>query len=167
MQVTDKTTYEEFCVVEPYLTEESERALKDAAEKHYGSVYSLEFGTFYDCVNGNTAAVLGDMTNPTVLQAYWLKRLAETANEFAAALKRLTVGQTSEEVQASSGLVKSTWDEGILVFLQEFFGLRSYKDAERITLGEILIAKKAAYNREKFRRQLNNIYRKKSGLKWT
>ena len=54
-------------------------------------------------------------------------------------------------------MLKISWDEAILVFVRDYFGLHSFKDAERITMGEILIAKRATYNREKFQRKLAKI----------
>lgn len=165
MQVTERTKYKDFAQVEKYLTAESVAALKETAEKQYGTMYGLKFETFHECLDGNVAGVLGDLSEPTVLQVYWQKRLAEFVEEFAAALKRMTIRQTSDEIQASQGLLKQNWDESVLVFLQSFFGLKNYKEAEKITLGEILIAKKAAYNRDKFQRNMSNIISKKSGLK--
>ena len=94
---------------------------------------------------------------PTVLQVYWKRRFEDFVNEFAEALKKLTIPQSPEEAQAAQGLIKVGWDESILVFAQQWFGLHSYKEAEQLTIGEILIAKRAQYNREKFQRQMSQI----------
>ena len=164
MQVIKSTKYWRLEPIEYLLTEEQKSALMAAAEQVFGSMYDLTFAEFWACSNGDFS-ILGDISNPTVFQVYWQKRFEQFVKEFAEALKRLTIAQTPEEAQASQGLVKVTWDEGILTFLQQWFGLRSYKEAEQITIGEILIAKRAAYNREKFQRQMSKIQMSKLNKK--
>ena len=157
MQITEATKYAEFEPVEKYVTKKTVQGLFESAEEKFGKMYDLEFGTFWQCSNDNFEEVLGDMSEPTVLQVYWKKRFEKFVEEFAAALKAMTLTQTAEEIQAAEGLLKISWDEAILVFVRDYFGLHSFKDAERITMGEILIAKRATYNREKFQRKLAKI----------
>lgn len=157
MQITEATKYAEFEPVEKYVTKKTAQGLFESAEEKFGKMYDLEFGTFWQCGNDNFAEVLGDMREPTVLQVYWKKRFEKFVEEFASTLKAMTLTQTAEEIQAAEGLLKISWDEAILVFVRDYFGLHSFKDAERITMGEILIAKRATYNREKFQRKLAKI----------
>lgn len=157
MQITEATKYAEFEPVEKYVTKKTVQGLFESAEEKFGKMYDLEFGTFWQCINDNFAEVLGNMSEPTVLQVYWKKRFEKFVEEFAATLKAMTLTQTAEEIQAAEGLLKISWDEAILVFVRDYFGLHSFKDAERITMGEILIAKRATYNREKFQRKLAKI----------
>ena len=157
MQITEATKYAEFEPVEKYVTKKMVRGLFESAEEKFGKMYDLEFGTFWQCSNDNFEEVLGNMSEPTVLQVYWKKRFEKFVEEFAATLKAMTLTQTAEEIQAAEGLLKISWDEAILVFVRDYFGLHSFKDAERITMGEILIAKRATYNREKFQRKLAKI----------
>lgn len=157
MQVTDDTIYREFEAVERFVTDSSAKLLTDKAEEKFGQMYDLEFRQFWACSTGNFSEVLGDMSEPTVLQVYWAKRFGKFVEEFTDTLKRLTIAQTQEERQASSGLLQVNWDEAILVFVREYFNLHSFREAERITMGEILIAKRAAYNRDKFHRRLSDI----------
>lgn len=161
MQIKEFEKYAEFADKEKYLTEKSVKKLKEAAEEKFGKVYALEFDTFRECYDGNFDTVLGNMQDPTVLQVYWQKRFADVVQEFVKAVKNMTLPQTADELTASKGLLSMSWDESILVFCQQFFALHSYKDAGKLTLGEILIAKKAAYNREKFQRQMTELQRKK------
>lgn len=157
MQITEATKYAEFEPVEKYVKPKAVQRIFESAEEKFGKMYDLEFGTFWQCSNENFAEVLGDMSEPTVLQVYWKKRFEKFVEEFAGALKAMTLTQTAEEIQAADGLLKISWDEAILVFVRDYFGLHSFKDAERITMGEILIAKRAVYNREKFQRKLAKI----------
>lgn len=157
MQITEATKYAEFEPVEKYVTKKTVQGLFESAEEKFGKMYDLEFGTFWQCSNDNFAEVLGDMSEPTVLQVYWKKRFEKFVEEFAQQLKKLTIPQSPEEAQAAQGLIKVGWDESILVFAQQWFGLHSYKEAEQLTIGEILIAKRAQYNREKFQRKMSQI----------
>ena len=157
MQITEATKYAEFEPVEKYVKPKAVQRIFESAEEKFGKMYDLEFGTFWQCSNENFAEVLGGMSEPTVLQVYWKKLFEKFVEEFAGAMKAMTLTQTAEEIQAAEGLLKISWDEAILVFVRDYFGLHSFKDAERITMGEILIAKRAVYNREKFQRKLAKI----------
>lgn len=157
MQITDRTIYREFEAVERFVSDNSAKLLTEKAEDKFGRMYDLEFRQFWACSTGDFSGVLGDMSEPTVLQVYWAKRFGKFVEEFTDVLKRLTIAQTPEEKQASNGLLHVNWDEAILVFVREYFGLHSFREAERITMGEILIAKRAAYNSDKFRRRLSDI----------
>lgn len=158
MRIINRTKYRTLQPVERFLTEQSIRNIQEAAEKEFGSMYELTFAKFYACANGDFSSVLGNMADPTLLQVYWIKRFEKFVEEFAEQMKKLTLPPTPEEMQAEQGLLKTSWDESILVFAQSYFGLRSFKEvSETITIGEILIAKRAAYNREAYQRRLNAI----------
>jgi hypothetical protein len=73
----------------------------------------------------------------------------------------MQVQQTIDEKKAAKGLLQTDWAENMLVFLQDFFGLRSFKEAEKITVGEILIAKRARFNEDTYRRNLARIQTQK------
>ena len=160
MRVTKKTKYATFQSVEKYIQADGVAELKKAAEHALGSMYDLTFSTFCDCLSGDFSH-LGKMDDPTVLQVYWCKRFEDFATEFSEALKKLAVPQTADERQASEGLLQVTFAEATLCFLQQWFELHSYREAEQITLGEILIAKRAAYNDALYRRKLANIQLKR------
>lgn len=157
MRVTDKTKYATLKPVEKYLTDKAVQELKRAAENKYGTMYELTFAQFHACADGDFSEILGDTQEPTVLQVYWSRRFVEFVEEFAKQLKKLTLKQTADELQASQGLLKVSWDEGLLVFIQSYFGTRSFKEAEQITIGEIIIAKRAIYNQELFKRKISAI----------
>lgn len=161
MRITERTPYdEEFAAVEPYLTAAAVEQIKQAAERKFGAMHDLTFAQFCGCLNCDFEPV-GDMKNPTVLQVYWCKRFAEYAEQFAKTLKSLQVPPTPEEQQAANGLLKVSWIESALTFLQQWFGLHSYKQAEQITVGELLIAKRAKYIQDMYQRRLSNLQLKK------
>lgn len=156
MRITERTLYATIQPIEKYLQDSMTSELMRAAEAKFGAMYDLEFATFWACAGGDFSN-LGDMRNPTVLQVYWVKRFNKFVEEFTKALKGLTLSPTADESKAGQGLLQVTWGEGILVFLQQWFGLKSYKEAEKITIGELLIAKRAQYNQDLFRRRLAQI----------
>ena len=164
MRITERTKYAKIAHIEKYFTARTIDGLKSAAEAKYGAMYDLPFATFWACQNGDFDH-LGDLTNPTVLQIYWCKRFAEFQEDFAKQLQACTLPPSADETAANNGLLPVNFAEAMLVFMQSFFGLHSFKEAEQITLGELLIAKRAQYNRDKFQRNLAAIQRKKFGKK--
>ena len=160
MRVTERTLYATIKPVEKYLADKTVEDLKRAAENHLGGMYDLEFATFWACCAGDFSH-LGDMKNPTVYQVYWCKRFADFVKEFTDTIKALQLPPTADERQASEGMLEVTFGEAMLVFMQQWFGLKSYREAERITLGDLLIAKRAAFNQDKFRRSLAAIQARK------
>lgn len=160
MRIDKNTKYREFEPIEKYVPDSQKKAITNAAESLYGCMYDLEFSEFWNVANGDLSR-LGNLENPTVFQRYWLKRFEEFTKEFAETLNKLSVKQTSEEKRAADGCLKISWGESVLVFLQKFFGLKSFKEAEKITLGEILIAKRAQYNDDLFARRMSQIQMQK------
>ena len=156
MRITDKTKYKSIASMEKYFSKRTINDLKQAAENKYGGMYDLPFATFYACSNGDFSN-LGNTDNPTVLQVYWCKRFHQFEKEFAEHMKKATLMQNNDELRAAEGALKISWGEAVLVFVQQFFGLGSFKDAEKITTGEILIAKRAQYNRDLFQRNMAKI----------
>lgn len=164
MRITEKTKYAKIAHLEKYFAAQTIDGLKRAAEAKYGAMYDLPFGTFWQAQNGDFSH-LGDLSNPTVLQIYWCKRFADFATDYAKQLQACTLPPTADETAANNGLLPVNFAEAMLVFMQSFFGLRSFKEAEQITTGELLIAKRAQYNRDKFQRNLAAIQRKKFSKK--
>lgn len=150
--------------MEKCLTPESVQELTRAAEKKFGGMYDLTFAEFWNCCDGDFSR-LGDMERPTVLQVYWLRRFEEFTKEFAKIMRKLTLPATPDEKAASEGLLQLTWGESMLVFLQGYFGTKSFKEAEQITVGELIMAKRAQYNKDKFARRLAQIQQAKFSKK--
>lgn len=161
MWITDKTKYALLEPVEKYIMPEAVAKIKKAAENKYGNMYDLTFERFYNCANGDFSHLGINPSRPTVLQVYWCKRFADFTQEFIQLLQTLTPKPNPDETRAAQGLLKTDWAEGLLVFMQQWFGLKSYKEAEQITIGELIIAKRAQYNQDKYRRQLAKIQTEK------
>lgn len=164
MRIDKTTKYREFEPIEKYVPDSQKKAITNAAESLYGCMYDLEFGEFWNVANGDLSR-LGGLDDPTVFQMYWLKRFDEFTKEFAETLNKLSTKQNADEKRAAEGCLKISWGESVLVFLQKFFGLKSFKEAEKITIGELLIAKRAQYNDDLFARRISQIQMQKLNRK--
>lgn len=156
MIVTRDTKYAEFEPYEKYLSEESISNLKKAAEIEFVPMYDLTFAQFIRACE-DTSVIIGNKEEKTVLQAYWEKRFDEFKKEFDEKIKSTNVQPTKEQAMAAKDLPKQTFAEGILVFGLQYFGLHNFREAENLTLGDIIIARKDAYNTTMFQRRLNAI----------
>lgn len=145
MQVTERTKYSEFLQFEQYVAPESAQELKRAAERIFKPCHLLTIAEFWGVQAGNYE-LLGDMSDPTVLQVYWLIRFKEYCKVFLETLEKLKTPQTPEQAQASIGTVEIPPQQNMLVFVREYFGLHSFKDAEQCTLNDYILARKDKYN---------------------
>lgn len=163
MKVDENTLYSEFEVFEKCLTQESLQELKRAAEEKYGSMYNLTIDQFFGISNGDFS-VLGDMTNPTVLQVYWQKRFEDFCVEFGHMCERLSIKDPSREY-LHNGCVDISGLEGILIFTREYFGLPSFIAAGRRTMGEYITARKDKYNAARVQRNFEEEQKRKLKLR--
>lgn len=162
MTITSATKYDAaFQHAEPYLSDESIKELKQAAWHTYGDAYGLAFVDFLRVCEGDFSPVWGKRPANTVLQVYWAKRFADFQQEFKQALENTEVKPTIEQKRAAEGLPQQTFAESMLVFGRAYFGLHSFHDAERLTLGDLIIARKDAYATAMYRRKEAAIEREK------
>lgn len=157
MKITKKTRYAEIEDRVKYFDDESIKYLKSAAEAEYVRMYDLTFAQFLMACEGYTADIIGDATDKTVLQAFWLMRFEDFKKEFEKTLKNTNVPPKKEEELAAKDLPPQTFAESILIFTRHYFGLHSFREAEQITIGEIIIARKDAYNTAMYNRRLQAI----------
>lgn len=157
MIISKETKYSDFAPLEKYLKPAEKEKIKAAAEACFKSMADLTFGEYWSACNGHPEAIIGDYREPSVLQVYWLQRLREFTNELARLLKNLQPPRTATEMQAADALRPCTFAESVLIFLRSYFALPSFRDAEKITIGELLIAKKDAYNTAMYQRKLAAI----------
>lgn len=161
MTVNEKTKYAEFEPTEKYLTNDAVADLKQAAERVYVNMYALTFGQFLRISDGDFSDVLGDMSEPTVLQVYWAKRFKDFQKEFGETLKSTQVKPTPEQQRAADGLPTQTFAESMLTFGRSYFGLHSFREAENLTLGDLIIARRDAYINALYDRRLQRIQMEK------
>lgn len=164
MKVTSKTKYSDFAQYEPFLTDESKSDLKKAAERHIILCHTLTLDEFFGLLNGDFS-LLGDLQEPTVLQVFWLTRFKEFCDEFTRSCEALTI-KDPEAVGIDNGCITISPQESALLFTREYFGLGSFEDAGKRTIGEYILARKDAFNKWVMRKnnekkQLAKIHKKK------
>lgn len=164
MKVTSSTLYADIASQERFFSDKSIEQLKQTAVAHLGNFYELPFGRFWSMMQGE----YGDLINkerPTLFQVYYLRAFKDFVEQFVKVMQNLNIPQTIDEINASEGLMKTDFCESTLVFLRNYFGLHSFKDAEQRTVGELLIAKRDTYNSEKYRRRYAAIQMKRARAK--
>lgn len=144
MKVTERTKYAEFAQYADVLRDESTAALKRAAESKFKPCSAMTINEFWGVITGNYE-LLGDMTEPSVLQVYWLKRFADFCDEFAKTMERLAI-KNPEMENLQANCVKMSPQESMLLFVREYFGLRSFYEAGEVTIGEYVLARKDRFN---------------------
>lgn len=168
MRVTDKTKYLDFAPFVDLVDESSEAELKKAAEARYGDMWTItidQFGEYaagdFSRIGVNTdtdfsfwqkVGIVLHVYKPgmTVLQYYYILRFGDFVGELVKTLDALKVPQDAREKKASERCRQMTFQESILVFVRNYFGLHSFADAGQLTLADFLIAKKDTYNKAVF-----------------
>lgn len=84
---------------------------------------------------------------------------------FLQTLQDFTMKETPESRQAARGLPSFNETEGLLVFVRDYFGLKSFTEAEEMTLADVYLAKKDSYIKASFERNYNELLTKKAKLK--
>lgn len=137
-------------------------AAQDHLHLHYGE---LLIGDFLLCMSGDFGCIDvasgDDWCMATNAQYLWAMGFSPFAKSFAKMMGRLTVPPTPDEQRAQQYCVKMTLAESVLVFAREYYGLPSLHDAERLTVNELVIAKKDAYNKAITQRKLAELMRVK------
>lgn len=160
MRITSNTKYADFEQYEYALTEEGAQVLMAQAEEMYGQCSELTIDEFWGLI-GRDYSLLGDMSEPSVLQVYWCKRFAQFCEQFAKACERLKLEPTETEKQAQTGCMPMSPQESMLTFVRSYFGLHSFYEAGKIRIGEYLLARKDAYNDARAKRNYANIQQAK------
>lgn len=161
MRIDAKTLYKDVAGELLYLTEESDKRLREVAPEAVitGGYYGLTIGQLARLLDGDTLGVFpnADTEKMTVFEYMTIRGLEEFVKGYFDALKRLTLKPTEKEERASQGCVKMGSIEAMLIFARRYFELHSFAEAENVTLGDVLIAKKDSYNTMLQQRQYANI----------
>ena len=99
--------------------------------------------------------------NGKVFEVLFVRELSKFVEQYINILNSYTLPQSADEKAASSKCQTMTFGEGVLVFARSYFALHSFEEAERITLAELLLAKKDAYNSAVFQKEILKLQSKK------
>lgn len=159
MTINENTIYADVKSVERYFTADAKEQIIQASQRCYKNYQELTIEEFFEIIDKNYELIEYSEDKPmTLYQYYWLQGFASFVDEFQKILKRFEITPTAKEMQCMQGTLPMTFSESLLVFAQNFFNLKSFGEAEKLTIGDIIIAKKADYNRNIFQRnQIKNI----------
>lgn len=147
-----------------YIDERQRRELYERAQAHIGKHYGeLTIGEFFGCLKGDFSVVgAGERWQDVTQGQYiWAMGFADFLDGLSSTLSRLTSPMTPEQKAAQAACMRVGFEESVLVFVQQFFCLHSFREAERLTINEYLIAKKDRYNAAVFEKKLSEIQRLK------
>ena len=160
MTIDFSKPYSKYVDILQFVTDESRKALMEQAAK-IRDPYTLTLAEFFACADGDFECVIKDVDNPTTGEALWLEMFRDFIADFGKILERLVIPQTPEQKQASANCLPVEWQEGMLVFVRAYFGLKSFGEAENVTIGDYLLAKKDEYNTAIFQRNMAKIQTQK------
>ena len=164
MKITDKTLYADLLYIEKYIPDAEREKLTQAAQQRYKEYYNLTIAEFFALLDKDYTLIeyFGNAEQLTALQYFFLQGLTAFTAELQTIFEKLTLKPSFDEQRNMQGVLPMTFSESIIVFVQDFFGLKSYSDAEKITLADVVLAKKVHYNRSLYQRNaMKNLKLKK------
>lgn len=132
---------------------------QDYLRLHYGE---LRIGDFFDCMNAEYGVIMHgkkDWNKCNNAQFLWAMGFAEYLRAFSKMIQRLQVPMSAEEKAAQGACLAVSFEESVLVFVQQYFGLPSFKACQEVTINEYLIAKKQMYNRAIVQQKVDEQYK--------
>lgn len=157
MEIDITKKYDKYIDILPFVTDEDRKLLVEISANSIQPVYEMELGTFFACCNGDFTRVIKDINNPSTAEVLWCEHFAEFLKTFSSIITKLTIPQTSDQKRASESCLPIEWQEGMLVFVRRYFGLKSFGEAEKVILADYILAKKDDYNETMFNRALHRI----------
>lgn len=164
MKIDPNARYVEYLLLLENADKESMDRLQEDAESHLGSPWSLALRDFFALSSGDLSFIGLDAKNAinaTVRQYVWMKAFKEVVEHVANLLQQLRVPQSADAQKASQQCLKMDVQEAALVFVRKYFGLKSFTEAENVTLADYIIAKKDEYNTAMFQYAMSDLQRQK------
>jgi len=171
MVITKKTKLSE-CA--PFLTEADLNAIADKVPdeylSRYDSILSGTIGNFIRLMTGDQEFFkdyfFKENINITVYEyAARLKHLKQEIDKIIKYLNSLSVEQTPEEKLAAKGVSFPKFEENMLVYCQQKFFLKSFRDTENVLLSDFILHKKYDLANVKYERNMRMINDKKNKAK--
>ena len=151
MEIRHDTLYRDvFAALQHMRPGEEAKLIAAAAAYHLGEGgwWGIEVGAFVKATRGDFADLGVEMDNNITCYGFYLvKGFGAFVDEFLKVAKNTTPPATPGEAGLTAGCYQIQLDEAMLVFCRRYFGLRSFHEAEHITLSEWLIARRDEYNR--------------------
>lgn len=176
MQIDIKSKISDVQALLDVMDERSVSELKRAAVDLYGSPWGITIGQLFGCMGSESAgytdadfSLIGmDLQKPEemiVAQYYWVQAFRDMVESLIRALENMTVPPTPEAAKANRSCLSMSFRESILVFCRSYFGLHSFSAVEDLTIDDLLLAKKDAYNTAVFEKEMAAIHEAKTKRK--
>lgn len=151
MQISALDKYADLLGVLDVLTDGTRERIGSQMADHLKPFYSLTLEEFFACLRCDFSCIglqrPEDLAEMSVAQGLWVERFAPFVEEFIKVCEALKPPQAPDEVTKVAGLKPCTFEEAALLFSREYFGLHSFTDAAKTTLGDYVIARKDTYNK--------------------
>lgn len=159
MQIDLQAKYSKYAELIPVLTTDSREALRSSVCAIYGEYWDMPLKDYFAAIDGDFSRI-GLKGEPTVAQRLWLDGLREFGQEFEKACKQVTIPDMMArkyEKQARQACIKVGVKESMLVFVQQYFFLHNFREAENITLAEYIMARRAEFNKIVMQRKMEQL----------
>ena len=159
MEITQDTLYTEFAPYEGYVSKEDMAKIDKAALDMYGNFTDMTIEKFAELTQLTPEKAMKEYD--TVFKVRWLLQFKDFVEQFSKTISNFSLKPTPMEASASSVCFEVTMLESMLVFSRDYFGLKSFSEAAKTTLGDYLIARKADYNSKAFERRFSELQMQK------
>lgn len=171
MVITKKTKLSECSI---FLTEDD---INTIAEKvpdeylsRYDSILSGTIGNFIRLLTGDQTFFkeyfFNENKDITVYEyAARLKHLKQEIDKIIKYLKSLSIEQMPEEITASKGVNFPSFSENMLIYCQQKFFCKSFKETENVLLSDFILHKKSDLANSKYERNLRMVNDRKQKQK--
>lgn len=159
MKIDAHTKWSEVEAVAPYLSAETLEAAKKAAVRRFAGVsdlFDMKVGEFVSLTQ-NSEEWLKNAPDGSALFHWFGDAVAEWLEELEGALATL---KGKEDKRLEAGCVKMDGSESVLQFVRWFFNC-TYEEAEKMTMGDYLLARRWAFNEQKMKENAANLERRK------
>ena len=148
----------------PLLNEDSFKRLLDSVPEHplETSVFSMRIRTFAEILENETDFIASLLSHKRLLVAVGrVKEYKKEVENLSNFLKRYDYQQTSEEKQASQGILYPTMSQRMLTDCVRFFNLKSFEEAEEKTVSDWLTVFQSDAAAALYQRKLHEAFEKK------
>lgn len=142
------------------LTDESIREVKEESVKAIGKEFwDLTVSEFLRLKKKDFSVIgVEKMESITTAQFYWIECFGEWCrDEFIPAINACAVRMKPIARKAAEKAPQMSFEEGLLIFGREYFGLHSFAEAEALKLSDIWLAKRDSYAKGMFQYYLNEL----------
>ena len=153
-----KISVDEFLLLSEYVGGFSASAFEQIEPNGYGfDFWQLNLYDFGELSQSRTPERITNYFYSQSASEYVAKQKAFEAFmiDFSTSLNKFTMKPTADEETASAACPPYMANEGLLVFVRQFFGLKNFTEAEKITLADVYLAKKSSYIAALYERRLN------------